>query len=110
CCGLFGLFERTGHALGTEHAIAVVRHRPLGDVADRVDVGIGGARVEVDQHAAAHRQPRLAGDLVVGPHPHADHRGVAGHDAAALQQHAGDMAVLAHEAGDAAAELELHAL
>ena len=55
-------------------------------------------------------QPAVAGELVVGQAPDADQRRVAGDHAAIGQPHAGDVAVLALEAGDVGAELEADAV
>ena len=56
----------------------IERHRPVGDVADREDGRIGGARLEVDHDPVGAFQARVPRHLVVGQGADADQGGIAG--------------------------------
>ncbi len=78
------LVERGGPVLdpdpAAEHRVVVV-----GDVADRVDVGVAGAQRPVDEDAVVDVEPGRLGELGAGPDADAEHDRVGGELLAVLE-------------------------
>src|SRR5262249_29220462 len=75
-----------------------------------VDVRVGGAQPGVDRDTVANGQPRILGQLDVGPDPDRDDRQVGREQGAVGEPYRGEQPAAVHELGNLGAEAELDAV